>query len=230
MLPHHPLGAQDSWSRFEELKCSFAVTVLACRNFLLGWRSPAAPIENSFERSKRVQFQDVGALGSCWIRAVVCAALHRFLNCACLSCGVILWVFPRSTCDFVPTCHGFARAALFLHALSRVCFLTPSICTTIEIMQCSSEMMIRGLALFTFCLVRPLALICHCKPLQGTITCAVVSFNVFFVFSADFSSRIPPHAQKDFPFSVCVFYKDVPHVLRCGSVSCGSPPRAVRLI
>ena len=29
--------------------------------------------------------------------------------------------FPRSTCDFVPTSHGLARAAVLLHALTMVC-------------------------------------------------------------------------------------------------------------
>ena len=38
--------------------------------------------------------------------------------------------FPRSTSDFVPTFHGFVRAAIFLHALAIVCVFFPSLCTT----------------------------------------------------------------------------------------------------
>ena len=45
-----------------------------------------------------------------------------------------------------------------------------------------------------------LVLICHCKPLQRIITCAVVPFNVFF--SGDNSCRIEPHVLKDFPFEL----------------------------
>ena len=36
--------------------------MLAQRNFLLGWRSPAATIDNSLERGELVQIQDVDAL------------------------------------------------------------------------------------------------------------------------------------------------------------------------
>ena len=51
-------------------------------------------------------------------------------------------------------------------------------------------------------LVRPLVPTRHCKPLKRIITCAVVSFNV--VVSADSTSRITPHVQKDFFFALCL--------------------------
>ena len=51
---------------------------------------------------------------------------------------------------FVPTYHGSVRAPVFLHALTIVCVVIPSICTTFEIcVQCFSEMMHRVLVCFT---------------------------------------------------------------------------------
>ena len=41
--------------------------------------------------------------------------------------------FPRFICDFAPTYHGWVGAAVFLHALTIVCVLLPSACTTFEV-------------------------------------------------------------------------------------------------
>ena len=41
--------------------------MLAYRNLLLGLRTPAAPIDKSFERGGRDKVQDVDALVSYWI-------------------------------------------------------------------------------------------------------------------------------------------------------------------
>ena len=57
--------------------------------------------------------------------------------------------FPTSICDVVSTFHGFARAAVFLRALTIVCVCTPPICTTFTILlECFTEMMLRVLVFF----------------------------------------------------------------------------------
>ena len=96
------------------------------------------------------------------------ARLSEFktLTCCCFvgSCSCSLNNFPlvpelrlpllrrhcvgvqRSTCDFVPTFHGFVRSAMFLHALTIVCVLFPSICTSFEIVvHCLPKTMFCGL-------------------------------------------------------------------------------------
>ena len=125
--------------------------MLASRNFLLGWRSPAAPIVNSFERSELGQVQDVDALVSCWI-AVVWTTFHWFPKVRLPSLWRHFVGCPRSTCDLVPTFHGFVRAAVLLHALTTVCVFTPPIRTTFDVgLQCFSDMMPRNMV-FPRCL------------------------------------------------------------------------------
>ena len=86
-------------------------------------------------------------------------------------------------------------------------FFPPTCKTFVIITSCISEVMLCGLIIFLFlrCFVRPLVLLCHCKLLEGIITCAVVPFRPFFVFSANNSCRITPHVQQDFSFA-CVLY------------------------
>ena len=55
----------DRVLRSDDFICS--VTVLEQRTFLLGYRSPAAPIDSSCKRGEPVQGQDVDAVVSCWI-------------------------------------------------------------------------------------------------------------------------------------------------------------------
>ena len=93
--------------------------------------------------------------------------------------------FPRSTCDFAPTYHGFVRS-VFLHALTIVCVFMQSICKALEINGYFSEMMLRVLVFFTLWTEVPCQTSCpdlHCRPLKRIITCAVVSSDVFVLFS-----------------------------------------------
>ena len=73
--------------------------MLALRNFLIGLRSPAAPIVISFERGELIQVQHVDASVSCWILQLQFEQHTTGSQiCACLCCGVKLSVCrgPRS--------------------------------------------------------------------------------------------------------------------------------------
>ena len=118
-------------------KKTFEVTVLAYRNFLLGWRSPAAPIDKSSERGALVSYR-IGC-SSCSLNnmPLVPKKIH------------LPWLrrhfvgLPRSPCEVVATFHGFVRAVVFLPALTTVCVSSLSICTAFEMfMLCVPGMML----------------------------------------------------------------------------------------
>ena len=123
------------------------------------------------------------------------------------SCGVMLWGFPTSMYDFIPalimvsyvwlfSCKYSRWSASFFHLSARPSrFLIRAFRKGGYAYQYSSSSRLT-------CLVRPLVLICHCKPQNRIITCAAVSFNVF-VLSADNSCRIEPHVHKHVPFALC---------------------------
>ena len=68
----------------------FAVLVHGKRNFLLGWRTPAAWSHIPCERGERVQVQDVDAWVSCCIIQLQFEQhTTGFQKCACLCCSVI---------------------------------------------------------------------------------------------------------------------------------------------
>ena len=103
------------------------------KNLLLGWRSPAAPIDNAFERGELIhkfrmlkRWYRVGSSG-CSLNNI---PLVPKLRLPLLRRHFVR--FSRSTFDAVPTYHGFVPAAVFLHALTTVCVASSSICTTYE--------------------------------------------------------------------------------------------------
>ena len=117
---------------------SSEVIVLALKNFLIGLRSPAAPIVISFERGELIQVQHVDASESCWnLQLQFEQHTTGSQICACLSCGVMLIV-----------CRGPLSAWSQTFAVSCV---RPSICTIFEIiLQFVSEMVLRVKVLCTF--------------------------------------------------------------------------------
>ena len=119
-------------------------------------------------------------------------------NCACLRCGV----FSKSTCDFVQTSNGFVRAAVFLHALTELCVLIPSICTTSKItLECFSVMMLRVLVYITFKTEVPFQ-----NPLDLPLQNRMSESSPAPLFLSTFWSflRITPAEllQTDFPFAL----------------------------
>ena len=92
---------------------------------MLGWRSPAASNDKPCERGELVQVQDVDALVWRWTHQVWFEQSTTGSQTA-LAFAAALFVFYgrgsflRSTCDFLPTFHGFQRAAIFIHALTIV--------------------------------------------------------------------------------------------------------------
>ena len=124
--PPSPFRSQHVRSRPEEEK-SFIVTVLVKKNFLFGFRSPAASNDNTVSLSKfrmltrwyRVGSFSFGLNNIPLVLDLRLPLLRRhFVN------------FQRFACDLVPTFHGLVRAADFLHALAIICILFPSIRTT----------------------------------------------------------------------------------------------------
>ena len=95
------------------LKSKETLAVTVQWNFLLGLRSPPAPIDDPFERGELVQVQDVDALVSCGVNEVP----NGSPNCTCLCCGITLSVFRG---PLVQTFQCFVRAAAFSHALPMV--------------------------------------------------------------------------------------------------------------
>ena len=113
-------------------------------------------------------------------------------------------VVPKSSCDFVPTFHGFARAGIFSHALTTVCVVIPSICSTFEIvLSYFLEMMHRGLTILGCLIEVPCQTSCPDFPMQ-TAQATHHLFSMFlFIFSACNTGRMTSHVQKDFPLALC---------------------------
>ena len=73
-------------------------------------------------------------------------------------------------------------------------------------LQCFSEVMLLVLYSLLYrlrCLVRPLVLICHCKPHKRIITCAVVPFNVFGFFCRQLLQNYATCAER---LSLCIVF------------------------
>ena len=107
VVPHPTLRSQDSSSRVQ-------------RNLLLGQRSPAAPIDNSFHRGDLVQVQDVDALLSCGILQLQFEQHSTGSQITLAFAAASFCGFSISTCDCFPMGHGFVCAAIFFLALTTV--------------------------------------------------------------------------------------------------------------
>ena len=114
---------------------------------------------------------------SCWIRqlwsdqcSIGSPIALAFAAATC--CG-----FPRSTCDFVPTLHGFVSAFFGRHLRQLLLFPNP-FAPLSKLSSVVRKKTFRDVVFFTFLTEVPCQKYCPDLPLQ-TATCAVVSSNFF---------------------------------------------------
>ena len=125
-----------------------SLAVAVQKNLLLGWRSPAAPVDNSFERLSLSRFRMLTR----WYRfGSSSCSLHNKLH-NMLTVLQLRLAFLRGHVVSFSEVHGLQKSASF----------AASFCSTFEIiLQYFSEVMLRC-----------------CKLFERIIACAVVSFRV----------------------------------------------------